>query len=229
MMRVVGLAAFICLLLLGCNDPKMDRLFPKAQLVGRAENLTVEIDKPKTGKMVQGGMFINVNVLLPPDVKNEQIRPTELYVLKKLKEKYPECEWFRIRFSDDSRMLEAGHCLGRVEYREGKLELYGGVITEKDINESGDKIWPPTEADKRIAYEFHTINRLYEQNRSIKIRELQSAGRWAEVSDLGPIDPVTDSVVFSQVAKNLGLTVEEVSKRVGNVYKCYMMTEFRKL
>jgi len=107
--------------------------------------------------------------------------------------------------------------------------LHGGVITDKDIAESGGKIWKPTEDDISATYEFHTLSMEIERDYSDKLSQLQSKGRWEEAKNLALKAPVSEEDIHAAVGKKLGASQAEISRRVKNTIICYAITRFRKI
>lgn len=224
------LIVFLLIAALFVPSPEKQALaktFSPEKLAGAVSPLRLQITDHQKGKTVKGGQLVTANVLLPFNVTGNQLRPTELAALKALKDEYPDCEWFMVFFSNDQRLLDAGHYLGQAEFKDGKVVLSGGVITQKDIASSGGLIRLPTEEDIETAYEFHQISRRLEKEHMDKVDRLYAERRRDEAQALGIKDPAPDDLVFSIIAKKSGLSREEVKRRVHNIFMCYSITQSR--
>ena len=216
----------------GAKQAEIHRLFPDEALVGGVENVQITVTGVRKGKTVKGGMAVTAEAILPPDVTAEQMRPTELAVLKRLKEEFPECEWFTVFLTDDPRMAEHSHWLGMAELREGKLTLQGGVITDRDIadfKQAGVQIWKPTEEDFLVDFAFYQAwKKLYDEHWA-RLEQLQASGRWEAAAEISREGGPEDKEVFKIVSKQMDIPADEVRKRVKNISKVYSICQFRNL
>lgn len=82
------LIPLLILILLGAgcssSDP-IDRLIPDEALTGAIPNAEPVRIEEQHGKSVNGGFLINAQVIVPFDIKKEQVKPTLLTAIKTLK------------------------------------------------------------------------------------------------------------------------------------------------
>lgn len=121
---------FCVFVIVGCSKPQNN-----SNNVISSFNLTIKEINIQNNKAVKNGVLITGKVILPGTIKNNQIKPVSLALLDKLKKEYSSCEWFILWMSDDDRMYESGNYIAMAEYKEGTVNLHGGIPSEKEINE----------------------------------------------------------------------------------------------
>jgi hypothetical protein len=134
-----------------------ERLFPDSALGGAAARATVrDVVEGKGPK----GIEITANAFIPENPRTEQLRPTGLTLLKRLKEKYPGAKSIAVTVYDDERAMPLGLPVARAVYGGGAVRITGGLPTEAETaavnakREKGDRRGPfaqPREEDFNIA------------------------------------------------------------------------------
>lgn len=122
------LIVVVCLFLFAaCTDSTVDRLIPPSATNGGLANFTVSDIKVQKGKSINGGMLVSGSVLVPYDIKREQVKPTLLAAIKGLKDKYRDCEWIIVYAVPHQKLTGTGINAGMAEYAERKISIAYGV------------------------------------------------------------------------------------------------------
>ena len=127
------LTILFLVLIMGCSDP-VEKLIPPEALKGALTNLNIT-GKTQTGKSVKGGTLIEVFAMVPYDIKRKQLKPTLLGGIKGVKKQNSDCEWI-ILWLRPGKSKGAGIYAGRAEYKEGKIDLYYGIPSKKQLAQS---------------------------------------------------------------------------------------------
>ena len=133
-----------------------ERLFPDSALSGAVARATVrDVVEGKSGK----GIEITANAFIPENPRTEQLKPTSLTILKRLKEKYPGAKSIAVSIYDDERAMPLGMTVAKAAYRTGTVTIAGGLPTEAEVaavnakRAKGDRLGPfaqPREEDFNI-------------------------------------------------------------------------------
>ncbi|HEY3489723.1 MAG TPA: hypothetical protein VGK27_06340 [Candidatus Deferrimicrobiaceae bacterium] len=161
--RVLSLAAVLAVACLasGClklsDLSEMERLFPESALSGAVARATVrDVIASKGAK----GQEIAANAIIPENPKTEQLKPTGLTLLRRMKEKYPDAAKVTVSIYDDERAIPLGLTVANADYRAGSVSITGGLPTEAEVTAlnsgrpAGGKLGPfaqPREEDFNIA------------------------------------------------------------------------------
>jgi hypothetical protein len=225
----------------------LERLFPEKALAGAVNSNFNGEQHP--GKAVTGGILIEGRAIVQKDIRNDQIKPTAMAVLKGLKSKNPNVEWFHVFLTNDQRMVECSNWIAIAEYKEGKISIAGGLPTDEDIKEWNNSIGKPlldyegkpmdiindnprmrrpTEEDLQIAYDACITRRDIRREIEAKVDALRGQGRRADA------DKARNSWVMATqekkdkiIAKRLGLPLKKMSdtaNMVGFYYSRYAAT-----
>lgn len=134
-----------------------ERLFPDSALSGAVARATVrDVVEGKVGK----GREITANAVIPENPRTEQLNPTSLTILKRLKEKYPDAKSIVVSVYDDERALSLGMTVAKAAYREGTVKVTGGLPADAEVSAvnakraKGERLGPfaqPREEDFNIA------------------------------------------------------------------------------
>ena len=127
MKKYIVLLLIFLILIHGCTESS--NLSNTASL-----NITIKDVTIQKNKSVKNGMLVSGKIITK-DVTNSQIKPIALKIIKRLQKEYPKCEWFIIWMSDDERMYDVGNYIAMAEYKEGNVNIQGGVPLEKEIIE----------------------------------------------------------------------------------------------
>ena len=119
----------------------------------------------QTGKLVKGGQLVTANVVTSyRPLTNKILKDLAVSTITDLKKKYPDCKWFHVYISDDRRMLEAKYYLAIADYKEGNLEVTGGVPSDAEIKEyrkQGIPVIKPDETGIAVFSEISRVKLLY--------------------------------------------------------------------
>lgn len=130
------LAIVLPVLLAGCfGASELERAIPASALRGAVRRAEVTDVQQHRGQKVRGDILITASATIPSESTNAQLRPTGMTLLKKLKEKYPSCEWFIVNIYDDPRAARMSHAVAVAEWREGKAKVTGGIPDDREIGE----------------------------------------------------------------------------------------------
>lgn len=110
-----------------CSDSPIDRLIPLSATKGGLANFTVSGVEVQEGKSRNGGMLVMGRVMVPHDIKREQVKPTLLAAIKGLKDKYRKCEWIIVYAVPSYELKGSSTNAGMAEYAEGKIKIDYGV------------------------------------------------------------------------------------------------------
>lgn len=135
---------FLLILLLitlgaGCSssDP-IDRLIPDEALTGAIPKLEPVRIEEQREKSVNGGFLINAQVIVPFDIKREQVRPTLLAAIKTLKKKYSSCEWIVVFLTLKESLDKYTLYAGRAEYTKDGIDIAYWTPNNKQLSEQDD-------------------------------------------------------------------------------------------
>jgi hypothetical protein len=148
--------AFVAILLLLCACDSYRKTPFNIFLSPSKINVEAEVTEVLHGKDVKGGMLVRAKAFCPHNINNDQIKQVALQMLSELKARYPKCEWFYVRISDDRRMDAVGNYIAVAELKEGKTQIHGGIPSKKEIAELGKDrpLIKPTDREMDIYYEF---------------------------------------------------------------------------
>lgn len=162
------LAAVAALYLPGClklsDLSETERLFPDSALSGAAARATVRDVVEAKGT---DGLEITAAAVIPSNPRTEQLRPTGLTILRRLKEKYPDAKSIRVAIYDDERAVTLGLSVANAAYASGTVRITGGLPTEAEVAavESGrsasagsSPFAQPREEDFNIAHKVFEIS-----------------------------------------------------------------------
>lgn len=123
----------------GCSssDP-IDRLIPDEALTGAIPNAEPVRIEEQRGKSVNGGFLINAQVIVPFDIKREQVKPTLLAAIKTLKNKYSSCEWIVVFLSLRENLDKYTLYAGRAEYTKDGIDVAYWIPSNKQLSEQKD-------------------------------------------------------------------------------------------
>lgn len=121
------LVAVFFLVFTACSDSPIDRLIPLSATKGGLANFTVSGVEVQEGKSRNGGMLVMGQVMVPHDIKREQIKPTLLAAIKGLKDKYRKCEWIIVYAVPSYELKGSSANAGMAEYAEEKIKIDYGV------------------------------------------------------------------------------------------------------
>lgn len=163
-----------------CSENPIDRLIPLSATKGGLANFTVSGINVQEGKSRNGGMLVSGLVMVPHDIKREQVKPTLLAAVKGLKDQYGKCEWIIVYAIPSQELKGTGINAGMAEYAEGKIRIDYGVPSTMQLaaevgaaKEIGDPDSDPLrlmikdEFDLAVAVDT-TWQGLYEPNRQHK-------------------------------------------------------------
>jgi hypothetical protein len=136
--RLAGLAILLSLIACSAQDP-LEKLIPASAMTGGIEKIEIKTTI-QSGKTVKGGFFIEGFMVVPANIRRQQVRPTLLKSLKSMKQQHPLCEWFKIYLEPTEDFRESPAYAGIGEYKEGKIDLLFGIPTDAQILEWNDMI-----------------------------------------------------------------------------------------
>lgn len=110
-----------------CSESPIDRLIPLSATKGGLANFTVSGINVQEGKSINGGTLVSGLVMVPHDIKREQVKPTLLAAIKGLKNQYGKCEWIIVYAIPSQELKGTGINAGMAEYAEGKIRIDYGV------------------------------------------------------------------------------------------------------
>jgi len=123
----------------GCSssDP-IDRLIPDEALNGAIQNVKPVRIEEQRGKSVNGGFLIKAQVIVPFDIKREQVKPTLLAAIKTLKNKYSNCEWIVVALSLQESLDKYTLYAGRAEYTRDGIDVTYWIPSLKQLSDQKD-------------------------------------------------------------------------------------------
>jgi hypothetical protein len=140
-----------------------ERLFPDSALSGAVARATVrDVVEGKVGK----GLEVTANAVIPENPRTEQLKPTSLTILKRLKEKYPDAKMIAVSIYDDDRAMPLGLTVAKAVYRTGTVTITGGLPAEAEVaavnakRGKGDRLGPfaqPREEDFNIVQKVNEL------------------------------------------------------------------------
>ena len=131
----------LCLVLLiflfaGCSgSDHIDRLIPNEALTGALPNPGPVNIEEQRGKSVNGGFLVNAQVLVPFDIKRDQVRPTLLAAVKTLKKRYPDCEWIVVFLTLQESLDKYTLYAGRAEYTKDGIDITYWIPSQQQLAE----------------------------------------------------------------------------------------------
>ncbi|HEY5995668.1 MAG TPA: hypothetical protein VIU29_01540 [Candidatus Deferrimicrobiaceae bacterium] len=198
-----------------------ERLFPDSALSGAVARATVrDVVEGKAGK----GIEITANAIIPENPRTEQLKPTSLTILKRLKEKYPDATMIAVSIYDDERAMPLGMTVAKAAYRTGTVTVVGGLPTEAEVaavnakRAKGDRLGPfaqPREED------FNIVQKVFE-----------NAGGEPPSGDpasAGRVEGGTDAAAVKKAAAFFRIPVERVETARFNLSNWYGMHRDEKL
>jgi hypothetical protein len=105
----------------------IDNLIPSSAVKGGLINFTVAGVEVQEGKSRNGGMLVMGRVMVPHDIKREQVKPTLLAAIKGLKDKHRKCEWIIVYAVPSYELKGSSTNAGMAEYADGKIKIDYGV------------------------------------------------------------------------------------------------------
>lgn len=118
------------------GENSLDKLIPPSAVKGGITNFIVSGIKVSEGKSRNGGTLVTGSVVVPYNIKRDQVKPTLLAAIKGLKDKYRKCEWIIVYAIPSQELEGSGINAGMAEYAEGKIRIDYGIPSSDQIAES---------------------------------------------------------------------------------------------
>jgi hypothetical protein len=132
--RLSAVLAVVVLFSAGCiklsDLSETERLFPDSALSGAVARASVR--DVVQGKGPKGGE-VTATAVIPENPRTEQLNPTSLTILKRLKEKNSDAKSIDVSIYDDERAVALGLTVARAVYRAGTVRITGGLPTEAEV------------------------------------------------------------------------------------------------
>lgn len=121
----------------GCldSDHPLDGLISSANIEGAITPIKVLNLERQTGKSVEGGQYVQTEISVPFDIKQDQVKPTILSALKEMKKEFPSCHWFVIYLNPSqfkSDRLGSLISVAKGEYTDGQINIDYQLPTSKE-------------------------------------------------------------------------------------------------
>lgn len=165
--RLAAAVAF-ALLTQGClklsDLSETERLFPDSALTGAVARASVRDVVEYKGA---DGTELSASALIPENPATEQLKPSALTILKRLKEKYPDAKAIRVTIYDDERAAALGLPVATAAYDRGTVTVAGGLPTDAEVaavnaaRSGKEDLLPfarPREEDFNIALKVHEFS-----------------------------------------------------------------------
>lgn len=118
------------ILLSSCSADPIEKLIPQSSTVGALPGITVTDITIQKGKAINGGVYVQGIIPTPYDIKKEQLKPTLIAAIKKLKYENKTCEWIGVY-----AQIAGGINAGRADYIKGNIQIYYDIPTEQELND----------------------------------------------------------------------------------------------
>lgn len=213
--RIIPIILLSVLIITSCES-NIDKMIPESYLAGAVSSVEVTI-KPPNSRRPDNTV---VACYVPFDIKRDQLKPTLFTVLKSVKKECADCKIISIFLYTDKEMEEARTWVGRMEYKEGKIELFYQIPTDEQINKHSltagkldpalfgkgteiNKLPPLHRIDKATYEKYKPIYLLY---RKIEKRETYNGD---------------NSLTYKEVARRLKITTKEAEDIAWFMYLSY--------
>jgi len=173
----------------------------------------------QTGKAVRGGKLIRVKGIVSFDIKREQVKPSLLAVITKVRKNNPKCEWIFVVLSPGAELGKYAHHAGIADYKEGNLTIRYGIPSDKNIKEWNSLIGKKSKTLLGDGYYTSDGPRLYRPD-----KETYEKGRKITLlfDKLSMKDTVkNDDEMFALVAKQSGWSKKEVERYTKFIFSYY--------
>ncbi len=215
MKKVFFLFCIFVFIITACQNGANNQA-PDPDTVGAIPNLNISYEYTSIhhpGVRVRGA--VEAKVIVPFDIKREQLRPTLLSIFKDAREKYPD-EDIDIFLAPSQGMMNCTQLAGRADYDgdKGKLELDYGIPTDQEMAESNAQI-----GKKDPFLGVDDGPRLYRPD--AKTFAILDKVNYLACRKFKADKEATTFTVFPAVARKMGITAKQVKQYYFFVFDYY--------
>lgn len=208
-----------------CSESTIDRLIPPSATKGGIANFSVSEIKVQKGKSVNGGTLVTGSVIVPYDIRRDQVKPTLLAAIKGLKDKYRECEWIIVYAVPSQELKGGGINAGIAEYTEGKIRIDYGVPSATQLAEPvGDELkkllgadYEPVRLMSREDFDLAVAIDAVWQNTHLKLlddadkKAMQNKARYADIYRRETAE-ISDKKLAALTSQKMSIPASQVKK-----------------
>lgn len=219
-MKLSLIYALILIAITACGSD-IEKKIPPSMTKGAVENLSLSTEE-QTGKNVKGGKIIKAYGVVPFDIKREQIRPTLLAAIRVLKQNNPGCEWIWVGIVPDKSLIGTGRLAGRAEYKEGGLDIYYGIPSDKQMDEWNALIGKPVKdfsGDTTYINDSPRLSRPDRETFDPAIKALKSYDRLTIESRHA--DRIDYAALYKAASKDTGIPVKKAKTLINFMNSYY--------
>lgn len=116
--------------------PPIESLIGASAVKDAVSDIQIESAEQQGGKSVKNSILINVIAVIPFNTPRKQIKPTLLFIIKRVKEQHAHCEWISVSLVPCKKGRTINLLMGMGDYKEGCITIRYGVPGSDQIKDA---------------------------------------------------------------------------------------------